>query len=359
MPEVVHTSRSMVPQVSSVCKTLAIAAARVMGSSAGLNLHGVGKLVQLDSPLLRRWSPLVRKLQLNGDNAFQAPGLSGFLVANSGGLRALDLTCSSMLAAAHIEHMLCSCSQVTDSHLWGSQAISIFPAALSHLDVTFQFADFTDASHWDRSTVSALICRLAHQQHLEAVALRFSEYHGGDIQLVSPFLLPKLHSFDLDLVLRDDSTGLDLSWLHRQPCRKLTVSIQVDSDSARAHMRVIDQLKHAPVSKLVMRWKLYRVPRSVERHWARLKVREEVQMRCARPDVFTSARQPMRAIPSCPRIVVWQRSSEAPAERQAFFLSASAISREVTQVQLVLSKHLDLHLVGGEAHPRNLEVSYQ
>ena len=331
----------------------------MLSSSTGLNLHRVGKLVQLNSSLLRSWSPLIYKLQLIGDESLQASGLSEFVEANAGGLRALDLTCCSMLAAANIEHLLPSCSKVTDISIYGCQAMSVFPPLLTRLDVTFCFAGVVDGSHWDPSTASALLCRLARQQRVEAIALRFSDYYRGDIQLVSPFLLPELHSFDLDFDLRDDSSRLDISWLHRQPCRKLTVGIHVESNSSHAHMRVIDQLKHAPVSKLVLRWKLSRVPQSLQCYWAGLKVREEVHVRYAGPDLFASARRPLRAIPSCPRIVVRQRSAGTPPDRQAFFVSASAISRQTNQVQLVLSRHLDLHLVGDGAHPRNLEVSYQ
>ena len=219
---------------------------------------------------------------------------------------------------------------------------------MTQLEVTFGHGP---GSHWDPCTPSVMLCRLARLQLLDQVSLDFSEFQCADIQLACPFLLPELHKFRLALWLNSDSTRVDLSWLHRQPCRKLTVSICVDTDFSNPHRQLIDQLKQAAVSKLILHL-CDKLPYNFWGMWAEVHVSGEVRLEYSKR-MFNSASKALQALPCCPRIVI-RAGPASSLERQAFYLSGAAIRSHAIKVQLVLSKHTDLHMVGG--WPPNLVV---
>ena len=347
------TSQRNLLQLSSVCKLLCLAAARVLEASAGLSLCEVGHHCQLGSSLLRKWSPHVRKLVLS-DESFEAPGLSAFVEANGSGLRVLNLWCWELRTAALFDHMIPSCSKVTSLVMNGSQVLSLFPTALTHLDITFEFFDGDQGLRWDPSTPSALICRLARHQHLQHISLDFADHSRADLELACPFLVPELQSFSLGLVLDVKTTGVNLSWLHQQPCRKLMVQVHVCTASPEAHRQLIDQVIQAPVSVLTVHWQGPKLPHRLQSMWAELNIIQEVDLRYKGPELFTSARKALQALPDCPRIVIWADFGTRSPARRAFYLSGAAIRSHATKVQLVLRKHMDLHMVGD--YPPNLEV---
>ena len=328
-------------QVSSVCKTICTAASRILGASYGLDLCGIKMQHQLGSSLLKKWSPIVRGLILD-DESLKAPGLSDFVAANAGGLQTLELWGSEQPTAVTIDHIIIimSCSKLTSLDMNVFQLLSVFPETLTHLSVSFGLS--SDGSCFP-SSPSDLLWNLADHQLLEDVSFFFT---GADMELACPFLVPELQSFCLRLVLDVESTRMNLSWLHQQPCRQLTVSIKIISASYDAHRQFVDQLRPAHVSNLVLVWNPPTMPRRIQCMWAELHVSEEVRLDYSDPGLFDSATKALQALPCCPRIVM-RAGPASSSERQAVYLSGAAIRSHVIKVQLILSKRIDLHMVGG------------
>ena len=341
-------------QVSSVCKVLAKAAMQVLGSSPGLNLQDAGNSChQLGSALLRKWSPCVRQLWLD-DNSCNIPGLLSFMEANAGSLRALDLDCFSMLAAAHFNHLMSSCSKVSKIQVTGNHMVSVLPPGVTNLVVDFVNSEDSDPPRWNSLTPAILLHRLARQQCLRVLTLDFSDFPAG-IELACSYNLPELHSFGLDLALTDTSMGTDLSWLRRQGCRQLTVCLCVRSVLSIAHRHIIDQLKQIAVSNLTLSWHPPKLPHALQAMWAEVSVSKQVRLTVGKT-LFDSASNALGALPRSPQVVMWPSYSGTVSGMQAIFLAGAVVSNPAMKVRLLLGKHTDLCMVGECACPSNLEL---
>ena len=206
-------------------------------------------------------------MRLNEDS-FTVPGLPAFVeaasAAASGHLERLSLECSSTLASAQAGMLLAGCSRPLCVAVKGSHAPDRFPEQLVGLSVEFEGTGSPDAASWDAQMPEVLLHRLARQKLLRSLQLNFQV---PNVRLACPFQLPAME-VELQFCLSWE-TLLDLSWMQRQPCSRLSLRIIVDTDSPSQHALVTGQLLLAPLHCLELCW-LAAAPVQLQLMWHRV-----------------------------------------------------------------------------------------
>lgn len=174
---------------------------------------------QLDSTMLLSWAPRVTHVDV--DDYFPSfPGSAKFVSAASR-LAHVLARCESPLAAAQLDRVFKGNGTITGLECWCSYVPCLFPSSLREL-----------------RCISNISQCPADDQQANAFIVRLDTWVMGLRSLVlnleccpvlnSHTILPMLDT--LSISFRTSSTPVQLSWLHRQPCKVLDLRVDIHED---------------------------------------------------------------------------------------------------------------------------------
>ena len=214
-------------QLASVCSAFAAATEQVLRGGGRLCLEAVGGIgeCQLGSRLMLKWARHLRHIQFY-DDTMCLPGSQDFMAAASS-LRSVSVHCDTVLAAAEANYLLSGSSSRSEVALSGDYQMSKFPTSVRDLKVAFSSLrdKYVDVEYYHLGAFIANVasCRLPDLQN---VSLRLYQraHCAHDVALRGDVLLPRLEGLCFTFSWHNQ-TSLILSWLKRQPCKRLELTV--------------------------------------------------------------------------------------------------------------------------------------
>ena len=334
-------------QVSTVSKSMRAAAGSVVASVSRIWLCGAlqprWQHMRLNSALLLSWAPSIGHLHLD-NHSLNMPGLPAFAQAAGNKLSYLQVNCSTALAAMQAGHVLSGCSGPVFLYLNASHPPCALPPNMLSLQVVL--AKARDGNfllrHYEPSTAEALLySAVRHCSSLQHVSLDFKV---ASVQLSGTFYLPRLDSLRVKISLQP-SLCIDLSWLQRQPCSRLDISVAVGTADIAQHQCLVDQLLHLPVTHLTVRWQVALTP-ELQLMWQRPFPCKRIRLELASP-----MPDALRALP-CSSVLIVE------SHRHPLTVQWAAVTRHAARICFIMG-HKCLSFLDGCSMPDSLEGAWQ
>lgn len=327
-----------------MCSKIAEAAVLVPALVRGLSSYcDPPQGLRLDTVFALRCAAQVRLFKVSR-TIFDLQGLAAFLAAAKQ-LTDVRMTCTSMLQAAQAGFLLGQCSAVRVLTLSGACMPAGLPTTVTEL--TANFSSPADCG-CTAAQPAALIYHAALLPNLATLRLRLP--HGksrSSFPLQSPIQLHYLETLEIG-VIRVSEPEVDLSWVQRQPCRSLTLRIEVDTSDVAKHAAIVKQLHRLVLSNLTMEVLVPSLP-ELQALWHGLTV-DKVELETA-----AAALEPLQMVPQCSELV-WQYFSEGVTP---LHLSWQNLTSRAARIQLYMMDG-ELHVAGASSRaPHHLGQPWQ
>ena len=325
--------------MSRVSRKVAEAVTHLFSSGHTLDLYTSVNFphhAALDSALLKSWAARISNLRLHY-SCLTRPGLPANLAA-AGPLEKLGVHCNDVLQTGQIEHLFASCWQVQRLEVGGCHILSSFPPAVQSPSVCL---GGQSGQTFHCMLPSALLYKVVDLTHLEELELHIQD---RKVLLDCPFLLPQLKKLSLKLELHEDTLS-SLSWLSRQPCACLCLSVDVCTPALAAHQALTEQLQQLHIGQLELRMNVA-LCLAVQTSWTRVRASSSCSLNFGLEEGHFGL---LQALPCCPCVTI-----NSPFHAEAS-VTWEALTSQAARFLIRLGFDKRLSILGGWHVPCMLE----
>ena len=206
-------------------------------------------LVQLGSKLVLSWAQHVTLLSID-DYILATSDLAGIatFLAHATRLRSVHARCSSLRTAAIADQLFGRIKSITKLACTGMYLPAIMNPGLQELELDLHaYAEYTNELPGSEMLLEIAVIRL----NTWVSSLKFLQIDLGQTPVMAcESFLPELQQMQISFAV--GNTAADLSWLRTQPCRCLSITVEIDGQNYIHQAHALAELQQLQLERVFL-----------------------------------------------------------------------------------------------------------